>query len=121
MAVKVMFYSLAPKPAAAGGKSFVDAAAGKAGRGRRWFRLESRPQDVFLFPAGTSEWEVWDWLDAHPAEIRGRVAFTLDGRFHLMSSDAALDAVPGGRAARENAIRFYEDGGSDWAVFVPED
>lgn len=121
MAVEIVFYSLAPKPAASGGKTYAAAASGKVSRGRKWYRLESRPCDVYQFPDGVTEWEVWDWLDKNPDAVRSRVAFTVNGAFHVMDNDAALSAVPGGRVARENAITLYEKGVDGWVVFVPEE
>lgn len=120
MAVEVVFYSLAPKPAASGDKTYAAAAAGKVARGRKWFRLECRPEDVYQFPDNTSEWEVWDWLGKNPDAVRSRVAFIIDGRFHHMDNDAALAAMPSGEFARENAIAMYEKGRDGWVVFIAE-
>lgn len=118
MTTEVVFYSLAPKPAASGAKTYAAAAAGKVARGRKWLRLESRPDDVYQFPDGTSKWDVWDWLEKNPAAMRWRVAFLLDGRFYKVDS-FVLASIPGGYAARDNAISLYEKGKEGWVVFIP--
>lgn len=120
MAVKVVFYSLAPKPPGGGWIRVYEAvAAGKVYRGRRWFRLEACSSDVYLFPAGTGEREVVGWFAANPDCRLARVAFMLGGRFFLLDNGVALSAVTGGHAARANAISQYEAGRKDWAVFIP--
>lgn len=121
MAVEVVFYSLAPKPAASGGRTYAATAAGKVSRGRKWFRLECRPRDVYQFPDGIDELTVWDWLDKNPDAVRDRVAFTINGSFHTMDNDRALTAVPGGAAARDHAMSLYGKGRDGWVVFIPEE
>lgn len=127
MAVEVVFYSLAPKPAARGVKEFEAAASGKVSKGRKWYRLESRPGDVYQFPDNDPCFvadDVYDWTYAHPEFVRDRVAFTVNTpkgpAFLTIENPAALDAVQGGRAAVENAIALYEKGkGDGWVVFIP--
>lgn len=119
MAVEVVFYSLAPKPVVSGDKTFAAAAEGKVSRGRKWYRLECRPHDVYQFPDGTTEWEVWNWLDANPDAMQNRVAFTANSRFHPILNEEALNA--GGKGSRENAISQYERGNEGWVVFIPEE
>lgn len=121
MTVEVVFYSLAPKPAASGNKTYAAAAEGKVSRGRKWFRLESRPEDVYQFPDGTDDWAVFDWLDKNHAALRDRVAFILDGVFYPVDNSSALNAVPGGPAALDNAISMHGKGREGWVVFIPEE
>lgn len=123
MAVEVVFYALAPKPAASGDKTYAAAAAGKVSRGRKWFRLESRPDDVYQFPDNTEPEDVYDWLDCSPAAkmVReNRAAFLIGGEFFTINS-IALDSVPNGASARDNAIALYEKGKAGWVVFIPEE
>lgn len=120
MAVEVVFYSLAPKPAASGDKTYAAAASGKVSRGRKWYRLECRAKDVYLFPDGTDYWAVGDWFDRQPAG-KTWVAYTIDGVLYNLNNYSALDAVPGGGMARDNARSCYEHGRDGWVVFVPEE
>lgn len=121
MAVEVVFYSLAPKPAASGNKTYAAAAAGKVSRGRKWYRLESRPCDVYQFPDGTGDWDVLDWLDRTPSVLKNRVAFMMQGVFYPVGNDTALNAVPGGPEALDNAIAMHKKGRDGWVVFIPEE
>lgn len=121
MAKEVVFYSLAPKPAARGVKAFEAAAEGRVARGRKWFRLECSPGDVYQFPNGTDEIAVLDWLAGNREAEVDSVAFMIDGVFYAVDNDAALDAVPGGAAARDHAVSLYNRGkGDGWVVFIPE-
>lgn len=121
MSVEVTFYVLAPKPAARGVKAFEAAAAGKVSKGRKWYRLESRPKDAYIFPEGTDEIAVLDWLAGNREAEVDSVAFMIDGVFYAVDNDAALDAVPGGTVARDHAIAMYEKHRDGWVVFIPED
>lgn len=126
MAVEVVFYSLAPKPAASGDKTYAAAAAGKVARGRKWFRLECRPEDVYQFPDKSGSWDagasaVYEWLGNNPDAMRNYVAFQLGGEFYAIDNDAALSAIHGGAAARDNAIALQLKGKPGWVVFIPEE
>lgn len=116
MAVEVVFYSLAPKPATNGSKTYAAAAAGKVSRGRKWYRLECRPCDAFVFPDGADESTVLEWLGKYPDTMQDRVAFTVNGKFHYMVNDI----TSGNLEARDYAVSMYEKGREGWVVFVPE-
>lgn len=121
MVREAVFYSLAPKPPAGGDKTYAAAAAGKVARGRKWFRLESRPHGVALFPAGATPDDVYDWLYSAANKLRNTcAAFSFDGEFFTVNS-AALDSVPNGAAARDNAISLHLKGRDGWVVFLPEE
>lgn len=120
MAVEVVFYSLAPKPVAVGRKAWEDVAEGKASRGRRWFRLESGPEDVFQFPDGADDCAVRDWVEKNRSLVPSSVAFMLDGELHSIDNGPALSAVSGGGEARNNAMSMQAKGRAGWVVFLPE-
>lgn len=115
MAVDVIFYSLALKPAAGGSKTYAAAAAGKVSRGRKWYRLECRPGDVFVFPDSTDEFAVLEWLENHADMARSKAAFTINGVFHYVN-DTAHDSTQ----ASEHAVAMHEKGRPGWVAFVPD-
>lgn len=117
MAVMVTFYSLAPKPPANGDNTFAGIASGKVSRGRKWFRLEAAPEDVYLFPDEAAPEDVGRWF-AETHAGKAWVAYIMDGEARPLNNYAALNATPGGWSARKNAIASYEHGRAGWIVFT---
>lgn len=121
MAREVVFYSLAPKPAVRGDKTFAAAAAGKVSKGRKWYRLECRPRDVYQFPDNVQPEYIYDWLDDYQKhKEHAWAAFSFEGdMFSIASTD--LYSMQGGMASVEHAIDMQAKGREGWVVFISEE
>lgn len=124
--MEIIFYALAPKPAASGGQTYTAAAAGKVSRGRKWFRLECHEEDIYYFPPHSQPEEVYEWLTHDTGwdmlKFRGWVAFAIEGGgLFPIDNAAALDSVPNGAAARDHALEMQKKGREGWVVFIPEE
>lgn len=121
MATEIIFYTLAPKPAVSGDKTYAAAAAGKVSKGRKWYRLECRPCDVYQFPDGIDDHYVLEWLDKNPESMRSRVVFAINDEFYPTGNEKALSFIPGGDATVNNSIERHKKGRDGWVVFIPNE
>lgn len=117
MGTVVVFYKMTQKPEPLQTRRGIRNTAGVKSRGRRWYRLEATPDDVYVWPGDAPPADIRTWAYAHDPMW---VAYTRDGVWEILPGSRGAKMYPNGEATVEDVIRYARNGRRGYVVFITE-